>query len=70
MKTRNLAIYHCLSCGAVMHCEPEEDVPVCCQKSMVKAGAETVAGMQHEDLKGPAKSRTNVDHDRLDSKSR
>jgi hypothetical protein len=42
MKTHNLVIYHCLACGAVMHCEPDQDVPECCGRSMIKAAAETV----------------------------
>jgi hypothetical protein len=42
MKTHNLVIYHCLHCGAVMHCEPEQGPPACCGKPMIKAAAETV----------------------------
>lgn len=51
MKTHNLVIYHCLNCGAIMHCEPDEEVPQCCQKSMIKAAAETVAEELGEKLK-------------------
>lgn len=42
MKTFNLIIYHCLTCGSVKHCEPDRDVPECCGHSMVKAAARTV----------------------------
>ena len=42
MKTHNLVIYHCLSCGAVMHSEPEDVVPECCGRAMVKSAAETI----------------------------
>jgi len=42
MTTHNLIIYHCLACGAVMHCEPERDIPQCCGRPMIKAAAETV----------------------------
>lgn len=42
MKTRNLDIYHCLSCGTIRHCEPETESPQCCGKPMIRAAAETV----------------------------
>ena len=42
MKTHNLIIYHCLGCGAVLHCEPELEIPQCCGRQMIKAAAETV----------------------------
>ena len=43
MKTHNLLIFHCLACGAIIHCELDQDVPVCCGEPMIKAAAETVA---------------------------
>jgi hypothetical protein len=57
MKTRNLIIYHCLSCGAVMHCEPDQEMPQCCGRPMVKAAAETIAsrvGHTPEDIQPSA----------------
>jgi hypothetical protein len=42
MKTYNLVIYHCLTCGSVAHCEPDHDAPECCGHSMTKAAARTV----------------------------
>ena len=42
MKTHNAIIYHCLSCGSVMHAEPAVEPPQCCGREMVKAAAETV----------------------------
>lgn len=43
MKTHNLNIYHCLSCGGVVHAEPDVEPPQCCGHQMVKAAAETVS---------------------------
>ncbi|MGQ0635984.1 MAG: hypothetical protein ACT4QC_15340 [Planctomycetaceae bacterium] len=48
MKTHNLIIYHCLSCGAVIHCDPEQDAPQCCGRPMIKAAAETVCNGERE----------------------
>lgn len=42
MKTRNLIIYHCLTCGSVIHREPDRESPECCGHSMVKAATRTV----------------------------
>lgn len=52
MKTHNLNIYHCLACGAVMHCEPGEGVPECCGRPMIMAAAETVSGGERDDSPG------------------
>lgn len=72
MKTHNLAIYHCLACGAIMHCELERETPQCCGNPMVKSAAETVvesdrrsatasgrtsAGDKHSDVSTPKKPR-------------
>lgn len=42
MKTHNAIIYHCLSCGSVLHAEPNVEPPQCCGHAMVKAAAETI----------------------------
>ena len=48
MKTHNLVIYHCLACGAVMHNEPDQDVPQCCERPMIKAATETVGNAEDQ----------------------
>jgi hypothetical protein len=50
MTTHNLIIYHCLRCGAVMHCETGEDAPECCGKPMTKAAAETIVNDRSKTL--------------------
>ena len=42
MKTHNASIYHCISCGRVVHAELEAEPPQCCGHTMAKAGAETI----------------------------
>jgi len=42
MTIRNAIIYHCLSCGSVVHAEPETQPPRCCGHEMVNAAAETI----------------------------
>jgi len=42
MKTRNALIYHCVTCGRVVHAELKAKPPLCCGHSMAKAGAETI----------------------------
>jgi len=42
MKTHNASIYHCTSCGRVVHAELEAEPPQCCGDTMSKACAETV----------------------------
>lgn len=42
MKTHNAIIYHCLTCGSVVHADPKAEPPQCCAHEMVKAAAETV----------------------------
>jgi len=41
MKTHNASIYHCISCGRVLHAELEVESPQCCGHSMAKS-AETI----------------------------
>jgi hypothetical protein len=42
MKTHNAAIYHCISCGRVVHAELKAKPPQCCGHAMAKAAAETI----------------------------
>lgn len=42
MTTHNASIYHCISCGRVVHAELEAEPPQCCGHAMTKACAETV----------------------------
>jgi len=42
MKTHNANIYHCESCGRVVHAEFEAKPPQCCGHTMAKACEETV----------------------------
>jgi uncharacterized Zn finger protein (UPF0148 family) len=42
MQIHKILIYHCLACGAILHREPGEAVPLCCGKQMLNAAAETV----------------------------
>jgi hypothetical protein len=42
MKTHNRIIYHCLTCGNVVHADLEIRLPVCCSHEMVRAAAETI----------------------------
>jgi hypothetical protein len=42
MKTHNALIYHCVSCGRVVHADLKAKPPLCCGHSMAKAGAETI----------------------------
>jgi DNA-directed RNA polymerase subunit RPC12/RpoP len=51
MKTHNAIIYHCLTCGKIVHRDPGLEVPSCCGKTMVKAAAETVVDDEGEESK-------------------
>jgi hypothetical protein len=42
VKTRNVSIYHCISCGRVVHAELKANPPLCCGHIMAKAAAETI----------------------------
>ncbi|MBI3866107.1 MAG: hypothetical protein HY290_29870 [Planctomycetia bacterium] len=70
MKTHNASIYHCVTCGRVVHTELGTEPPQCCGHAMAKAFTETVpdsnvAGDQAGDssqttppvIKGPQKPR-------------
>lgn len=42
MLTHNRVIYHCLRCGAILHCERDQEIPCCCGRPMFNAAAQTV----------------------------
>ena len=42
MTTRNTNIYHCVSCGRVVHADSDAKPPECCGRAMVMAAAETI----------------------------
>jgi len=42
MKTHNVCIYHCVSCGRVSHVDLELEAPHCCGHEMAKAAEETI----------------------------
>jgi len=52
MKTHNAIIYHCLSCGNIVHRDPGVEAPSCCGKTMVKAAAETVVDNEGDESQG------------------
>ncbi|MGE5191482.1 MAG: hypothetical protein ACM3U2_03200 [Deltaproteobacteria bacterium] len=58
MTTRNVVIYHCLSCGSVVHAEPEAEPPQCCGHEMVKAAAETIREGQEAEEAAPGHCET------------
>ncbi len=37
MKTHNANIYHCISCGRIVHAELEATLPQCCGHTMINA---------------------------------
>jgi hypothetical protein len=58
MKTHNRILFHCLCCGNVVHAEPQELIPDCCGKQMVKAAAETVCEAEGDEMTGLAHPAT------------
>ena len=52
MKAHNAIIYHCLSCGTIVHRDPGVEAPSCCGKTMVKAAAETIVDNEGEESTG------------------
>ena len=42
METRNAVIYHCVTCGRIVHAELESETPQCCEHKMERATEETV----------------------------
>lgn len=42
METHNATIYHCVTCGRVVHAEFEAEPPQCCGHTMAKAFTETI----------------------------
>jgi len=41
MKTQSDAIYHCVSCGRIVHAEADTESPECCGRAMAIAVPET-----------------------------
>jgi hypothetical protein len=42
METHNASIYHCVSCGRVVHAELEAEPPQCCGHTMAMASEDTI----------------------------
>lgn len=42
MQVENRVIYHCQSCGKVVHCPMDAKSPSCCGREMPRAAAETI----------------------------
>jgi hypothetical protein len=42
MKTHNVMIYHCISCGRVEHSQLEAEPPQCCGHMMAKTCGDTI----------------------------
>ena len=42
METRNVSIYHCITCGHIMHVELETEPPQCCGHAMARATEDTL----------------------------
>ncbi len=42
METHNASIFHCVTCGRVVHAEFETKPPECCGHTMARAFTETV----------------------------
>jgi DNA-directed RNA polymerase subunit RPC12/RpoP len=42
MKTHNASIYHCVTCGRIVHAELKAKAPECCGHKMAKAATETI----------------------------
>lgn len=58
MKTHNAIIYHCISCGRVVHAEEETELPECCGHAMTKACAETIheGDVAEREASGPSET--------------
>jgi len=42
METHNASIFHCVTCGRVVHAEFETKPPECCGHAMARAFTETI----------------------------
>jgi hypothetical protein len=58
METHNATIYHCVTCGRVVHVELEATPPECCGHTMAKAFTETIreGDVAGEDTGGPSET--------------
>ena len=57
-KTHNASIYHCLSCGRVVHAQIEAEPPQCCGYTMATTCAETIREGEVAGEKGVDHSET------------
>ena len=57
MKTHNACMYHCLTCGNVVHCERKPRPPQCCHHEMVMAAAETIIDREETQTEETARVR-------------
>jgi hypothetical protein len=58
VKTHNVIIYHCLSCGRVLQVEIEADPPQCCGQAMSKAFTDTIHKSDAAEEKTDGRSAT------------
>jgi DNA-directed RNA polymerase subunit RPC12/RpoP len=49
MKTCNIIIYHCVTCGRIVHADLDDMPPMCCGHAMVKASEDTVHGRDSDE---------------------
>jgi DNA-directed RNA polymerase subunit RPC12/RpoP len=58
MKTHNATIYHCVTCGRVVHAELKTKPPECCGHKMAKAATETIreGDVAGENMGGPSET--------------
>jgi hypothetical protein len=42
METHNVSIYHCVTCGRIVHAELETAAPQCCGHAMTQASEDTL----------------------------
>jgi len=49
MKTHNVRIFHCVSCGRVSHVDLDLEAPHCCGQEMAKAAEETIRECDFEE---------------------
>ncbi len=52
MKTQSATIYHCVSCGRIVHSESETEAPQCCGQAMAIAVPETTTESAVPEEKG------------------
>lgn len=70
METHNATIYHCVTCGRVVHVELEAKPPDCCGHTMAKAFTETIheGDVDGEGTGGPTETAPPVNKGRAKPK--